>query len=384
MSSRRDFTALLLAVLLGTLAGMPAKADEVYGRIRGTVSDESGGVVPGAAVTATDLATGVSKRETTGSDGSFEFHQLSAPSIYKVSVTAEGFKKYEVTGIHVNVGEIYVLHASLEVGSVAQQVVVEAAAIQVDSTSMELGNDLTEREVTELPLIGRNWVQLQQTLPGTVSDSDRFRGDYATNGSRAQFNSYLVNGTDDNDFELNLVLYIPSPDSIGEVHIITNTMNPEYGRDSGAILNAVTKSGTNGFHGDGFEFYRDTSLNTHNFFQPSAAVFHQNMFGGTIGGPIWKNHTFFFFSYQGNRAVQPDKGGNSLGSTTVFTPAERTGVFPNIAAALDASGNPIPNPTPSPFPMVGEDGAVHPAGTPYGVLFPTGHIASADLDYPWL
>ena len=92
-----------------------------------------------------------------------------------------------------------------------------------------------------------------------------------------------------------------SPDAIGEVDIITDTINPEYGRNSGAILNAVIKSGTNQFHGDGFDFFRDTGLNARNFFSPTSAVFHQNLFGGTVGGPIWKNHTFFFFSYQGDR-----------------------------------------------------------------------------------
>ena len=379
MRLRTQIRVLLLAIVFGLLAITPVKADEVYGRISGTVTDPSGAIVPGATVKETDVGTGISKEATTGSDGSFQFIQLTAPGEYSVSATAGGFKKYEASGIHLNVGQIYVLTIPLEVGSVTQQVVVEASVVQVEQTSMELGTNLTSRDITELPLLGRNWVQLQQTLPGTVAATDRF-GNYGSNGSRSQFNSFLINGTDNNDFPLNVPSYTPSPDAIGEVHIITNTMNPEYGRDSGAVLNAVTKSGTNRFHGDGFEFYRDTGLNTRNFFQSSASIFHQNLFGGTIGGPVWKNHTFFFVSYQANRVSQPETTGASQGNTPVFTADQRNGVFPSIATVPDKNGNPIPNPTPSPFAMVGEDGATHPAGTPYGTLFPTGHIQSADLN----
>ena len=157
--------------------------------------------------------------------------------------------------------------------------------------------------MVDLPLNGRNLVQLQATLPGEVAGSDRFgdQPNFATSGSRSQANDFRVNGTDANDITLNTPLIIPNPDAIAEVQVISNTINPEYGRNGGAILNATTKSGTNQFHGDGFEFYRDTSLNTRNFFLPDATVFHQNQFGGTIGGPIRKDKAFFFFSYQGTR-----------------------------------------------------------------------------------
>lgn len=365
---RHDRVAKLLGlvVVCGLLSSRPANADELYGRIRGVVSDQSGAVIGGAKVTATNTGTGISRTVQSGSDGVFEFVQLPAPATYNVTAQQTGFKGYEAHDIQLGVTQIYVLNVQLEVGAVTQEVSVEAAATQIESTSMELGADLTSTDVTELPLIGRNWVQLQQTLPGTVGNSDRFGGDFATNGSRAQFNSYMINGTDANDFELGLVQYVPSPDSIGEVHIVTNTINPEYGRNSGAILNAVTKSGTNQIHGDGFEFFRDTSLNTRNFFQPQAAVFHQNLFGGTVGGPIRKDKAFFFFSYQGNRNVQPEAGGN----TTVFTQDQRNGIFPDIATST----------TPSPFPLVGENGTTYPTGTPYSTIFPTGHIPAADLN----
>jgi hypothetical protein len=374
--------------IVGLLGASLARADELYGRIRGVVSDASGAVIAGATVTAKNADTGISKTVRSGADGSYEFVQLAAPGSYDVSAQQSGFRAFEARGIHLLVSQIYVLNIPLEVGVVTQKISVEAAPTQVESTSMQLGADLTSRDVTELPLIGRNWVQLQQTLPGTVGNSDRFGGDFASNGSRAQFNSYMVNGTDANDFPLNLVSFVPSPDAIADVHIVTNSMNPEYGRNSGAILNAVTKSGTNRIHGDGFEFFRDTSLNTRNFFGKTPIVFHQNLFGGTIGGPVdiphlynGKDRTFFFFSYQGIRNVQPENTFPSTQVTTVFTPDQRNGIFSSIAGATGADNCAAAAvPCLSPSTMVGEDGKTYPAGTPYGTLFPTGHIPAADLN----
>lgn len=370
MLKRLTLGLCAIAAVLFILSSRPTCADELNARIRGVVTDPSGAVIPGAQLTATNVGTGVSTTTKSGNDGSFEILHLLAPGSYRVTIAAPGFKNFETTGIQLDVSQIYVLSAHMEVGAVTQQVVVEATPVQVEKTSMERGANLTLTDLTELPLLGRNWIQLQQVLPGTVAGSDRFaaNNDYASNGSRAQFNSYMVNGTDANDFTLNLALFVPSPDAIGEVHIVTNTMNPEYGRNSGAILNAVTKSGTNAFHGDGFDFYRDTSMNTRNFFGPpkTPVIFHQNQFGGTIGGPIWKNHTFFFFSYQGTRAVQPQAGGQ----TTVFTQDQRNGIFSDLASSAGTS----------PFPLAGEDGTTYPAGTPYSTIFPTGHIPAADLN----
>src|SRR5579875_1247224 len=270
-------------------------ADNVYGAIRGVVIDQSGAVVPGAKVVVTDVNTGISRQAVTGPDGTFVVLNLLAPATYNVKVQQDGFRKFESRDIHLNVNQVYVVHATLEVGAATQQITA-----QIDTTSMQLGVSVTGKQIVDLPLNGRNWVQLQQLEPGVVAAADA-RGSYATNGSEAEQNSYLINGTDDNDLVLNTVLVVPSPDAIAEFRLVTSTINPEYGRNSGAIMNAVIKSGTNQFHGDGFDFYRDTSLNARNFFQPKPAVFHQNQFGGTIGGPIWKNHTFFFFSYQGTR-----------------------------------------------------------------------------------
>lgn len=366
MRNKGLLKSIVLTALFCLLAGSAAKADELYGRIRGAVTDPTGAVVPNANIAVTNVGTGVSKTTTSSADGYYEVPQLAVPGTYKVTVEVTGFRKYEASGISLHVNQIYVLDVALEVGLVTQQVTVEAAPTQVEKTSMELGATVSGSQIVDIPLNGRNWTQLQQALPGVVAQSDG-RGNFATNGSQTDQNSFLVNGVDTNDLPLNTPLVIPSPDAIAEFHMVTNTINPEYGRNSGAIMNAVTKSGSNSFHGSGFEFYRDTGLNTRNFFSPTSTVFHQHQFGGTIGGPIWRHHTFFFFSYQGTRNRIPDGGSQAV---SVFTSDERNGIFPDVASSS----------TGSPFAMVGEDGATHPAGTPYSTLFPTGSIPSVDFN----
>jgi hypothetical protein len=358
---------LVLGVLFILMGATSAKAIDVYATIRGVVTDPTGAVIPGAAVTVTNTGTGISKTATSARDGSYEFIQLPAPSTYDLKCEKSGFRAYEAHHIRLGVTQVYVQDIPMEVGQATQVVLVEAAATQVEKTSIELGATISGSQAVDLPLNGRNWTQLQQLLPGVVAAADA-RGNYSTNGSEVDQNSFLVNGVDTNDLPLNTPLVIPSPDAIGEVRMVTNTINPEYGRNSGAIMNAVTKSGSNSFHGSGFEFYRDTGLNTRNFFQPTSVIFHQHQFGGTVGGPIWKDHTFFFFSYQGTRNVIPQAIPG--GAPTVFTQDQRNGIFTDIASSS----------TGAPFAMVGEDGAMHPAGTPYSTLFPTGTIPSADLN----
>ncbi|HEV2177002.1 MAG TPA: carboxypeptidase regulatory-like domain-containing protein [Terriglobia bacterium] len=363
------FGALLLC-LFGLLSAGAALADNVYGSIRGTVTDPSGAVVAGVKVTATNVATGVAATVTSNAAGDYAFVQLPAPGNYDVTAEIAGFETYQAHHIPLQLNQIYVLNLKMEVGTTTQEVTVEANAAQVETTSIELGTTVDSKQIVDLPLNGRNWVQLQQLEPGVVAASDG-RGSFATNGSQAAQNSYLINGTDNNDFPLNTNLITPSPDAIGEFKMVTNTINPEYGRNSGAILNAVIKGGSNAFHGDGFDFYRDTSLNSRNFFQPKPQVFHQNQFGGTIGGPIWKDHTFFFFSYQGNRNRQPELS-NGGGNTPVFTADQRngTGGFTDLETSTKTS----------PFPLVGDNGQTFAAGTPYSTIFSQGFIPTADFN----
>ncbi|HEX5482955.1 MAG TPA: carboxypeptidase regulatory-like domain-containing protein [Terriglobia bacterium] len=364
---RKHSFLLMLATALCFALVPPSqgRAQNLYGSIRGIVKDQTGAVIPGARVSATNVNTGIARQAISGGDGSFEFLNLLVPATYNISIEKSGFQTYASKNIQLNLNQTYVVNATLQVGTATQQVSVQATEAQVDTTSIQLGTTITGRQIVDMPLNGRNWVQLQQLQPGVVAASDD-RGSYATNGSQAAQNSYLINGTDDNDLPLNTVLVVPSPDAIAEFRMVTSTLNPEYARNSGAILNAVIKSGTNQFHGDGFEFYRDTSLNTRNFFRPSPDIFHRNQFGGTLGGPIWKNHTFFFFSYQGDRETRPQAGGN----VPVFTQDQRNGSFPDIATSS----------TGSPFPLTGENGIVYPAGTPYATIFPTGNIPTADFN----
>jgi hypothetical protein len=372
--SRFTFLALLLGLTLGFISVQTAWADQ-YARIQGTVMDPSGAALAGVKLTATNTGTNASWDVTTGSDGVYVF--LSLPiGTYKVTAAQPGFRNFAATGIVLTVDQVYVLNIKMELGQMTEQVVVEATNIQVQTANTQLGMVISGDKIRDMPLNGRNWIQLQQLQPGVMSSSDRFGTNFSTNGSQTQQNSYLINGQDSNDLPLNTPLIIPSPDAIAEFNLVTNTINPEYGRNSGAILNAVIRSGSNSFHGSAFDFYRDTFLNTTNFFQKSPAIFHQNQFGGTIGGPVWKNHTFFFFSYQGTRARQPQ----AFPGPVVFTQAQRNGDW--SAQGLGTGGGTSPFPlfgdSASPCPVSG--GTRCPAGTNYSTLFSTGVIPSQDFN----
>jgi hypothetical protein len=300
------YIALSSLLLISIFCATPANADELYGSIRGTVTDQSGALVPDARITVTNLATGLSKA-VTAKDGEFAILQLPVGD-YSVRIEKSGFRTYTSSGIHLDVNQAYALNAKIELGAVSETVTVEANQVQVETTTPQRGDVVDANQILNLPLIGRTWVNLQQLESGVVAASDA-RGEFATNGSQTTQNSFLINGTDTNDLPLNTRTVVPSEDAIEEFRMVTNTINPEYGRNSGAIMNAVIKSGSNGFHGDVFEFYRDTFLNSKDWFTHEKAIFHQNTFGATIGGPIWKNHSFFFFSYQGVRNRQPQPQG---------------------------------------------------------------------------
>jgi hypothetical protein len=355
------------------MATQSAIADNVNAAIRGTVTDTSGALVQAADVTAKNTETGVEYTTKSNATGLFEFPQLPIGP-YTVSVSKQGFKSFKSTGIPLSVNQVYDLPVKLPVGMASETVEVRANAVQVETTDIQQKTVINSAQVVDLPLNGRNFTQLEQLAPGVVSSSDRF-GTFSVNGSQSQQSNYLVNGTDTNDIALNTPGLLPSPDAIQEFNLISSTINPEYGRNSGGIVNAVIKNGTNQYHGSGFDYYRDTFLNARNFFtvgdlQP---VFHQNQFGGTIGGPIKKDNTFFFLSYQGtyNRVDNNTAGIAAPQLTTVFSQAQRNGFFPSIAGST----------TVAPIALVDENGVNHPANTTtYGALFPTGHIPTADFN----
>ena len=381
----RILASVIWVLALSAVLVPPANADELYGRVRGVTSDPTGAALPGVQLKLTNLGTGKDIDLVADSDGSFAFINLK-PGEYRLTATKGSFKTFRVSSIRVEPNQIFVQNVVMELGTITETIEVAANQAQVEMTSMQLTATINSKTITDLPLNGRNWVTLQQTLPGVVNSESRFTTSYSTNGSQGQQNSYLINGTDYNDLPLNTPLAAPSPDAIDEVKMVTNTINPEYGRNSGAILNAITKSGTNKFHGSGFEFYRDTFLNTKNFFQKTPSVFHQNQYGGTVGGPIIKNKTFFFFSLQNtrNRTTQTNP------TPTVYTAAQLTGDFSGLSSSInDGQIKQDPttlnwsitrNPKTSPFPMFGDansscpvsGGVMCPAGTHYGMFYVAG------------
>ena len=315
MKPFRYLAALGLTVLFAAVSML---AVDVTGRISGTVTDPSGAVVVNATVTATNTKTGVAYNTKSNTTGSYQILNLPVGT-YNLSATAPGFQSFTANGITLNIDQEYVQPVEFHVGQEAQTVEVQANAVQVDTTNMQLNNVVEAKQIVDLPLIGRNWTQLELLQPGVEASNDRF-GTFSVNGAQTQQTSFLVNGTDINDLPLNTTQYTPSPDALSEFNLITSSLNPEYSRNSGAIVSASIKNGTNAFHGDAFDFYRDTFLNSHNFFQKTAPKFHQNLFGGTVGGPVLKDKAFFFLSYQGNRAVAPESG--ATGNVTVFSQAQ--------------------------------------------------------------
>ena len=283
---------------------------QTTGTIRGTVTDPSGAVVPGASVTATQVDTTVSRAMTTNESGEYEFPALPVGR-YAVETQVPGFKLARLTGIEVRLGHVSVVAVKLELGAVAQVVTAEASAPLIETTNTQVGAVVNNVAVVELPLNTRDTYQLLQLQPGVQSQlgSDLFYGSdqpgvVSVNGGRGRSNNYTVNGGDANDQFVNLPGVQPSPDSIEEFRVLTNTFDAEFGRNSGAVVNVVTKSGTNSFHGDVYEFLRNKVLNATGFFDTTKPDFKQNQFGATLGGPIRKDQTFFFTSYEGRRIRQ--------------------------------------------------------------------------------
>jgi hypothetical protein len=362
----KSLMVLLIGALLLCVACQPAFADNVYATIRGTAADTTGAVISDASIVATNTATGISYTTKSQSNGLYQFLQLPIGT-YNVTATKQGFKAYRSIGVTLVVNQTFDLPIRLEVGVVSETVEVTADKVQVEATSIQQQTLIGAQQIVDLPLNGRNFTQLEQLAPGVMSSNDRF-GTFSVNGSQSTQSSYLINGTDSNDIALNTPGFIPSPDAIQEFNLISSTINPEYGRNSGGIVNAVIKNGTNQWHGGIFDFYRDTFLNARSFFTvgPTQPIFHQNQFGGTIGGPVLKDKTFFFLSYQGtyNRQGTPT-------ITSVLSDAQRNGNFAeNLSAIANGPGNTTP------FSITGDDGVVHPAGTPFfgnsGAIFNCG------------
>ncbi|MGB6728449.1 MAG: carboxypeptidase-like regulatory domain-containing protein, partial [Terracidiphilus sp.] len=336
MKFRRKNAGLIAVLTATTFLPLLALAQATTASIHGTVSDPNGAVLASATVTAVNTSTGISNTRKTDNKGYFVFPDLHIGGPYSITIEDSGFQRFSTTGIMLDLSSAREVDARLQIGTSSQTVQVNSDIVQVESADVQLKNVVAAQEIEELPTLGRDAVQLQKTAPGTVEASDR-EATFSTNGSQTQENSYLLDGTDINDFLLNQPGIVVNPDALAEVNVITSTIDPEFSRNSGAIVDEALKSGTNRLHGDGFEFYRDTFLNNGNYFSTTRPQFHQNVFGGTMGGPIRQNRTFFFVAYQGlrNRSAQTTL-------TPVFSNAQRGG---NFSADLPQfSSNPIPFP----------------------------------------
>jgi hypothetical protein len=298
-----------LLVFAALLAGGAAWG-QTNGTVRGTVTDATGAVVPGTTVTAKLIGTDTTRTVTADKDGAFDIPEL-AVGTYELTAEMKGFKKFVAKDIVVTIGHVNFVTVTLQVGGSSETVTVEANAVQVETTSSQLGAVMTDASIRELPLNQRNAYALLQLQPGVQSQlgADLFYGSdnpgvVSVNGGRGRSNNYMVNGGDGNDLFVNSPAIQPSPDAIEEFRVLTNTFDAEYGRNSGSIVNVVTKSGTNDIHGDFYDFLRNKALNTRGYFDTETPNYIQNQFGATFGGPIKKDKTFAFGSYEGNRLIQ--------------------------------------------------------------------------------
>lgn len=346
-SSSKWRRSLALAAVCISL-GISAHAADVNGRIRGTVADPTGATIPNAQVVATNEQTGVKFKTTSTGSGSYFFPQLPVGT-YDISATATGFKGFLAKGIVITIDQEYVEPVVLSVGDTSETVEVQADSVQVNTTDSQLNNVVNSTQMVELPLIGRGFTGLELIEPGVQASSDRF-GSFSVSGSQSQQSEYLINGADSNDISLNTLAISPNLDAIDQFNLIEGPLNAEYDRNSGGIVTATIKQGSNAVHGDAFEFFRDTFLNTNNFFQKSAtgqfvpvSPYHQHIFGGTLGGPLVKDKLFLFFGYQGIRQRVPEGSGN----VNVYSAANLTGNFADDLTGSGPAGatfatNPIP------------------------------------------
>ena len=327
------FCFCVIAVLSGSAWGQNKAS------LRGTVTDQSGAVVVGAKVTLTNTGTGVARDATTGSDGSYLF-DLVQVGTYKMAVDKPGFSTFLQDGIVLELNQNGRLDVALKIGQENQTVEVTSNVVQVDTTGAVLGKVENQRMINDLPLADRDTLQLGLLQAGVFNpDPDDGSGNpFSVSGQRSESLTFLLDGANNTDFLGNNIVVNPNPDAVEEFKILTNNYDAEYGRTSGGIVNQITKSGTNAFHGDGFEFLRNTDLNARDYFLPDSLpkqAFQRNVFGGTIGGPIKKDKLFFFAAYQGWRSRE----GQTSPILTVLSPTERTGNFGEVCSQYDGTGN---------------------------------------------
>lgn len=347
---------VIIALLIGLLSCREnAVAQSVTASISGTVKDPSGAAVAGTTMTATNEGTGITATQQTNTQGYYSFQSLPLGK-YTIEVRQLGFKTFRQTGLVLDVNAALVVDVSLQVGEVSEKVQVSSSALHVETATAQMGEVIGGNEMTGVPLVTRSYTDLLALQPGVVSQSSGLNGASAgaftsagfalpgvsgdlnpgalsVNGMREAANGFILNGASVQETGFSGAGVIPNLDSIAEFRILTNNFDAEYGNYSGGQINVITKSGTNSWHGNLFEFLRNTSLDARNFFDPAnqKGTFQQNQFGGTFGGPIVHDRIFFFADYQGNRRVR----GVSQVIQGVPTDAEtKSGDFSAVAGNL--------------------------------------------------
>jgi len=346
--------AWITAICLAAAGSVWGQA--VTGSIFGNVADPTTGAVAHATVRAINTGTSETHVTNTDNQGAYVFPSLPIGQ-YRVEAEAAGFKKSVREGVTLALNQNARVDLSLEVGTITQEVRVVGDVPLVDTREVQLGGTVDQERVVDLPLNGRNVYSLTTILPGVISATTPLvgsnEGNYViVNGNRQRQTNFLLDGGINNNLFRNGGNQAPNPDTVEEFHLLTSNFDAEFGRLAGGVINVVTKSGTNQFHGALFEFLRNNDLNARNFFQPTVATLRQNQFGASGGGPILKNRTFFFASYQGLRV----RNGVFINSGITPTVAERNGDF----SALPAGQQPVD-------PLTGN-------------LFPGGMIPKARLD----
>ncbi len=330
---------LLRSLLLLTLLASAIQAQLVAtGRVNGIVTDQAGAVLPGARVKVTELQTNQSRSIVSNESGEFSFPILPVGE-YRVETELTGFQKNITNNIKLTVHQTINLELALQVGEVSQTIEVTGSPTLVESSVPTLKSVIDQKKIQELPLEGRNVLKLMLLVPGVQPTSGAFINQEYTapnqvfvssNGGRGNTIVYNLDGVDNSDTYTNVANSYPNPDALEAITIETNSYSAEHGRRGGGVLNAITRSGTNSWHGSLFEFVRNSAFNATNFFTPGVEDgFKRHQFGGTIGGPIFKDKTFFFASYQ--RTTYRRLSVNQ--TAIVPTAAQRTGDFSNLRGA---------------------------------------------------
>ena len=395
----RSVLPLVLPLFAILLLFCGSALGSVTASIAGTVTDVSGAAIVGATVTATNVDTGIVQTLHTNQQGYFTFPSL-ALGHYDISVQQSGFAPFRETGVLLDVNSAVTVDVVLKVGDVKEAVTVSSTAAHVETTTTQLGEVISGQEMTGVPLVTRSYTDLLSLQPGVSSSSsgiggggggsantgsnfvaagfnltpvsgDLNAGNLSVNGMREANNGFLLNGAVVQEAGFGGTAVIPNLDSIAEFRIITNNFDAEYGNYSGGQINVITKSGSNGYHGDLFEFLRNTNLDGRDYFVPTRGAYHQNQFGGTFGGPIKRDKMFFFGDYQGNRVVQARSTAFS-----VPTPEELGGDFSNPTGPQltgKVTGDYFASQ------LTTELGYPVTAGELYSDVFPTGKIPSTAI-----